>query len=280
MEQSLSSALCSTSGSEGQAGRAAGLAARALGREPGEERNGEQQCVRATEAWGGGRLRPNREKPCRAWQGPGLLLVHACLCVGPPHRFLLPSQGPRAWEWRYYKFRVRVFSPASAKIEEFEATDPYSRSLAADGARSQARPLHRGSGARALARAPCKHANACGCCSRLCLQRPRRDLRHPAAARCARVPRHRPSPRAYAAVTAASPHAREHVHIYEIHNARAAAPRRRPNFFGTLAVRVPTPVCQKVPLTARSDAACDCACLRGAAAHALWISCVWPRSGA
>ena len=49
-------------------------------------------------------------------------------------------QGPRAWEWRYYKFRVRVFSPTSARLETFEATDPYSRSLAADGARSQARP--------------------------------------------------------------------------------------------------------------------------------------------
>ncbi|KAK9832555.1 hypothetical protein WJX81_008597 [Elliptochloris bilobata] len=47
------------------------------------------------------------------------------------------AEGPRAWEWRYYKFRVRVFSPTSALIETFEATDPYSRSLAADGARSQ-----------------------------------------------------------------------------------------------------------------------------------------------
>jgi len=47
-------------------------------------------------------------------------------------------QGPSAWEWRYYKFLVRVFSPSTAKMETFEATDPYSRSLAADGARSQA----------------------------------------------------------------------------------------------------------------------------------------------
>ena len=50
------------------------------------------------------------------------------------------GQGPRAWEWRYYKFRARAFSPSSVRLETCEATDPYSRSLAADGARSQARP--------------------------------------------------------------------------------------------------------------------------------------------
>lgn len=46
-------------------------------------------------------------------------------------------QGPSSWLGKYYKYCVRVYSPWSRKIETLEATDPYSRSLAADGARSQ-----------------------------------------------------------------------------------------------------------------------------------------------
>ena len=47
-------------------------------------------------------------------------------------------QGPGEWLWRYYTFRIRVFSHWSLRVETFEVTDPYSHSLAADGARTQA----------------------------------------------------------------------------------------------------------------------------------------------
>ena len=52
--------------------------------------------------------------------------------------FLL--QGPASWLGKYYKYRVKVYSPWSQRIETLEATDPYSRSLAADGARTQVCP--------------------------------------------------------------------------------------------------------------------------------------------
>ncbi|KAK9903518.1 hypothetical protein WJX75_007894 [Coccomyxa subellipsoidea] len=45
--------------------------------------------------------------------------------------------GPAEWVGKYYKYRVKVYSPWSRKVEVLEATDPYSRSLAADGARTQ-----------------------------------------------------------------------------------------------------------------------------------------------
>ncbi|EIE23312.1 alpha-1,6-glucosidase, partial [Coccomyxa subellipsoidea C-169] len=45
--------------------------------------------------------------------------------------------GPSAWVGKYYKYRLKVYSPWSREIELLEATDPYSRSLAADGARTQ-----------------------------------------------------------------------------------------------------------------------------------------------
>ena len=48
------------------------------------------------------------------------------------------TQGPGSWEGRYYVYRVRVFSHWSRQVEDFEVTDPYSLSLAADGARTQA----------------------------------------------------------------------------------------------------------------------------------------------
>jgi pullulanase len=53
-----------------------------------------------------------------------------------------PWQGPQEWCWKYYTFRVRVYCPWTRRIEVVEATDPYSRSLAADGVRSQVAQLH------------------------------------------------------------------------------------------------------------------------------------------
>ena len=50
-------------------------------------------------------------------------------------------QGPPEWEGRYYTYGVRVFSHWSGCMEDFEVTDLYSLSLAADGARTQAGPL-------------------------------------------------------------------------------------------------------------------------------------------
>ena len=46
-------------------------------------------------------------------------------------------QGPASWNGKYYKYRLEVYSPWSQRMEVLEATDPYSRSLAADGARTQ-----------------------------------------------------------------------------------------------------------------------------------------------
>ena len=46
-------------------------------------------------------------------------------------------QGPASWSSKYYKYRLEVYSPWSQRMEILEATDPYSRSLAADGARTQ-----------------------------------------------------------------------------------------------------------------------------------------------
>ena len=46
-------------------------------------------------------------------------------------------QGPASWSGKYYKYRLEVYSPWSQRMEVLEATDPYSRSLAADGARTQ-----------------------------------------------------------------------------------------------------------------------------------------------
>ena len=73
----MSSALCSTSGSEGQAGRAAGLAARALGR-GSQERSGNvssSACVPARPG-AGGADDPARSSPA----APGKALA-CCLCM-------------------------------------------------------------------------------------------------------------------------------------------------------------------------------------------------------
>ena len=51
-----------------------------------------------------------------------------------------PAQGPGSWRGRYYKYRLRVYNPWSRQVETLESTDPYARSLAADGARTQASP--------------------------------------------------------------------------------------------------------------------------------------------
>ena len=48
-------------------------------------------------------------------------------------------QGPASWTGKYYKYRLEVYSPWSQRMKMLEATDPYSRSLAADGARTQVR---------------------------------------------------------------------------------------------------------------------------------------------
>ena len=50
-------------------------------------------------------------------------------------------QGEKAWLGRYYTYRLRVYSPYSCGVETFQTTDPYSGSLAADGARTQANPM-------------------------------------------------------------------------------------------------------------------------------------------
>jgi hypothetical protein len=55
--------------------------------------------------------------------------------------------GPGVWSaelpegslWSYYKYRVAVYCPWTQRVEVSEATDPYSRSLAADGERTQVR---------------------------------------------------------------------------------------------------------------------------------------------
>eukprot|EP00884_Botryococcus_braunii_P013168 jgi/Botrbrau1/21852/Bobra.0190s0065.1 len=47
------------------------------------------------------------------------------------------AQVDRGWVWKYYTFRVRVFSPWRLRMETYEASDPYARALAADGIRTQ-----------------------------------------------------------------------------------------------------------------------------------------------
>mmetsp|Transcript_1676 Transcript_1676/g.4831 ORF Transcript_1676/g.4831 Transcript_1676/m.4831 type:complete len:1182 (+) Transcript_1676:338-3883(+) len=47
------------------------------------------------------------------------------------------ASGPASWEWKYYRYRVTAYCPDTQQVEALEATDPYSRSLAADGQRTQ-----------------------------------------------------------------------------------------------------------------------------------------------
>ncbi|EFJ43973.1 hypothetical protein VOLCADRAFT_118899, partial [Volvox carteri f. nagariensis] len=44
---------------------------------------------------------------------------------------------PADWLWSYYTYRVTNYCPWTARFETVEVTDPYSRGLAADGARTQ-----------------------------------------------------------------------------------------------------------------------------------------------
>jgi pullulanase/glycogen debranching enzyme len=46
--------------------------------------------------------------------------------------------GPAAaWAGRYYHYRVTAFHPSTGRVETCDAADPYSRALAANGARAQ-----------------------------------------------------------------------------------------------------------------------------------------------
>lgn len=47
------------------------------------------------------------------------------------------ASGPATWRERYYLYEITVFAPSTGAIETVRVTDPYSRSLARDGARSQ-----------------------------------------------------------------------------------------------------------------------------------------------
>ena len=57
-------------------------------------------------------------------------------CAGPVSG-AWEARGPPEWEHRYYRFRLRVYHPLTQSLEDLVATDPYSRSLSADGERSQ-----------------------------------------------------------------------------------------------------------------------------------------------
>ena len=46
-------------------------------------------------------------------------------------------QVPDSWLWKYYTYRVQVYDVWTQQMQTFETTDPYSYSLAADGARTQ-----------------------------------------------------------------------------------------------------------------------------------------------
>ena len=46
------------------------------------------------------------------------------------------AQGPCDWVGKYYQYKIRVYCPWTQCMETSYATDPYSRSLAANSARS------------------------------------------------------------------------------------------------------------------------------------------------
>lgn len=54
---------------------------------------------------------------------------------GPRGTWTLPR--PASWLWHYYTYRVTAYNPWTNRFESLEVTDPYSRGLAADGARTQ-----------------------------------------------------------------------------------------------------------------------------------------------
>jgi pullulanase-type alpha-1,6-glucosidase len=47
------------------------------------------------------------------------------------------ATGETDWEWKYYTYEVTVFVPATGRIESNTVTDPYSRSLSRNSARTQ-----------------------------------------------------------------------------------------------------------------------------------------------
>lgn len=47
------------------------------------------------------------------------------------------AMGVPAWKRQYYQYEVRVYTPTTRRIETLRVTDPYARSLARNGARSQ-----------------------------------------------------------------------------------------------------------------------------------------------
>jgi pullulanase-type alpha-1,6-glucosidase len=47
------------------------------------------------------------------------------------------ATGEPEWEWKYYTFGVTVFTPVTGRVETNTVTDPYSRSLSRNSARSQ-----------------------------------------------------------------------------------------------------------------------------------------------
>ncbi|MEU6858248.1 pullulanase-type alpha-1,6-glucosidase [Glycomyces sp. NPDC046736] len=46
-------------------------------------------------------------------------------------------EGGEDWDWKFYRFAVEVWHPASQAVESYSVTDPYSVSLAADSTHSQ-----------------------------------------------------------------------------------------------------------------------------------------------
>ncbi|KAK9797016.1 hypothetical protein WJX73_006576 [Symbiochloris irregularis] len=77
-----------------------------------------------------------QEVTLRLWEGPrGGQATEIPMVRGSQGEWA--AEGPAEWLWRYYTYRVRVFSHWSNQVETFEVTDPCSRSLAADGARTQ-----------------------------------------------------------------------------------------------------------------------------------------------
>lgn len=43
----------------------------------------------------------------------------------------------KEWLWKYYTYNIKVYDVWTQKVQTFNTTDPYSKSLAADGTRTQ-----------------------------------------------------------------------------------------------------------------------------------------------
>ena len=64
-------------------------------------------------------------------------LVLPTFIQGNRQTMIALPQVDRAWLWKYYTYRIQVYDVWTLKVQTFHTTDPYSRSLAADGARTQ-----------------------------------------------------------------------------------------------------------------------------------------------